>query len=294
MCIRILALVLGVWTSMASFGALADSSATYVGERECYACHKAYKRSYESGAHGKAFVNHPLELQARGCEACHGPGSAHIDVAGEEGYRGPLKINAFKDAGPQTNRYCLNCHQGDGRNHWQGSAHQMAAVNCTSCHRLHSEGPTVTAEVCGSCHMEQKAKLQRARHMPLREGKMSCMSCHNPHGGSGPAQLVENSINQTCYRCHAEKRGPFLWEHPPARENCANCHDPHGSTQLAMLSMRPPYLCQNCHSQTFHPSTAYDGAVAAALDKHQIRKGCVNCHTQVHGSNHPSGARFQR
>ena len=32
--------------------------------------------------------------------------------------------------------------------------------------------------------------------------------------------LKEASVNDNCYKCHAEKRGPFLWEHPPVRENC--------------------------------------------------------------------------
>ena len=38
-------------------------------------------------------------------------------------------------------------------------------------------------EVCATCHRLQVAKTERAvAHMPVREGKMSCSSCHNPHG----------------------------------------------------------------------------------------------------------------
>ncbi len=82
--------------------------------------------------------------------------------------------------------------------------------------------------------------------MPLREGKMTCTSCHNPHGTVTPSLLRENSLNDTCYRCHTEKRGPFLWTHPPVQESCANCHNPHGSNHESMLIIANPRLCQQC------------------------------------------------
>jgi DmsE family decaheme c-type cytochrome len=113
-----------------------------------------------------------------------------------------------------------------------------------------------------------------------------------------PNQLVKPTLNETCYQCHAEKRGPFLWEHPPAREDCANCHEPHGSNHPSLLVNRMPLLCQQCHMSAFHPSTAYTGVNASAgvsrLDIHAASKSCLNCHSEVHGSNHPSGPRLMR
>jgi predicted CXXCH cytochrome family protein len=53
--------------------------------------------------------------------------------------------------------------------------------------------------------------------------------------------LLEATVNDTCYQCHAEKRGPFLWEHAPVREDCTNCHSPHGSTQPSLLKARTPW-----------------------------------------------------
>jgi len=134
--------------------------------------------------------------------------------------------------------------------------------------------------------------------MPLREGKMDCASCHNPHGGPGPSLLKTASVNETCYTCHAEKRGPLLWEHPPVRENCANCHEPHGSNYPNLLKMKVPYLCQSCHVGAGHPSNIYNASNlpggTGSTDQRLLGKGCLNCHSQVHGSNHPSGPRFQR
>jgi len=46
----------------------------------------------------------------------------------------------------------------------------------------------------------------------MREGTMACTACHSPHGSTAPAQLVKNTVNETCTGCHAEYRGPYLWE----------------------------------------------------------------------------------
>jgi DmsE family decaheme c-type cytochrome len=129
--------------------------------------------------------------------------------------------------------------------------------------------------------------------MPLREGKMTCSSCHNPHGTVTPALLKENSTNETCYACHAEKRGPFLWEHPPVTENCTNCHDPHGSNHERMLKVAKPRLCQQCHIETLHPTRPFGRDTAASL-KFVLGRSCSNCHVNIHGSNHPSGSAFTR
>jgi DmsE family decaheme c-type cytochrome len=185
-------------------------------------------------------------------------------------------------------------------------------VRCATCHTIHAKvdaaretdiRPNVIfkqnqTEVCFACHQEQRALAYRVYAHPIREGKMTCTSCHNPHGSMAKNMLAEPTLNETCYRCHAEKRGPFLWEHPPARENCDFCHAPHGSNHPSLLVQRQPLLCQQCHVAAFHPSTAYPGpdpnATPPRLDIHLVAKGCLNCHSEVHGSNHPSGPRFTR
>jgi DmsE family decaheme c-type cytochrome len=108
--------------------------------------------------------------------------------------------------------------------------------------------------------------------------------------------LVKATVNETCYTCHAEKRGPFLWEHPPAREDCTNCHTPHGSIHTPLLKARAPWLCQQCHLAPMHPSTAYSGTGVPPRGAAQqiLANSCMNCHSQVHGTNHPSGPRNTR
>jgi DmsE family decaheme c-type cytochrome len=133
--------------------------------------------------------------------------------------------------------------------------------------------------------------------MPLHEGKMSCSDCHNPHGTTTRPLLKADSVNQLCYGCHQEKRGPFLWEHAPVRQNCLNCHEAHGSNNDTLLTVARPFLCQQCHSQILHPNDLLTRANlprGAVPDPRAMNRGCVNCHAQVHGSNHPSGVRMHR
>jgi DmsE family decaheme c-type cytochrome len=162
-------------------------------------------------------------------------------------------------------------------------------------------------DTCGQCHVQRKAQTMRSSHMPLREGKMTCTSCHNPHGTVTPALLKKNSINDTCYSCHAEKRGPFLHPHVPVIENCVNCHDPHGSNHERMLKVAKPRLCQECHTGSGHPVRPY-GRETAQLPigqlpnivtvptqlKFVLGRQCANCHVMIHGSNHPAGQLFER
>jgi DmsE family decaheme c-type cytochrome len=291
-------------TTAANGPANSDSAYSAQGADTCLGCHN------NAGVTGMFHTKHAQPNDPRGpfgngglqCEACHGPGGAHVKAGG-----GPLAgmIDfGTKAAAPalKQNAQCLVCHQSNAAHNWPTSAHAASDVACASCHTLHlPKDPVQTtatqAEVCTACHQAQRADLFKPSHHPLREGKMACTSCHSPHGSTAPAQLVRNTVNETCTACHSEFRGPFLWEHQPVAEDCSNCHDAHGSAQPALLKMRPPFLCQTCHEGAGHPSILNTpqglpgGATPSAL---LLVGGCVNCHSQIHGSNHPSGSAFMR
>ena len=151
-------------------------------------------------------------------------------------------------------------------------------------------------EVCYDCHQMQRSEARKAFAHPFFEGKMDCTGCHNMHSDTAAAQLARLNVNDTCQQCHAETRGPYLWEHEPVSEDCGLCHAPHGSNHPAMLTKRAPLLCQSCHSQANHPSVAYDtdGLAEAMPSQFLLSQNCMNCHSQVHGSNHPSGSKLMR
>ncbi|RIK94041.1 MAG: hypothetical protein DCC73_05575 [Proteobacteria bacterium] len=238
------------------------------------------------------------------CETCHGASPQHLRKEEGSDKRPPVSVTfGVKSSTPveEQNKVCLGCHEGGLRMNWQASAHHNADQPCAACHTIHAtKDPILTrttqADVCFTCHVEQRAQYrQRSRH-PIKEGAVICTDCHNPHGSFGPKLLKEASLNELCYTCHTEKRGPFLWEHAPVRDDCTNCHTPHGSTQERLLKVRTPYLCQECHMESFHPSTLYSGASLppTGTGERILAKGCLNCHNKVHGSNHPSGVRFTR
>lgn len=237
------------------------------------------------------------------CESCHGPGAAHTQRVRRGQPQGPIGTFGPDSRVPidEQNEICLGCHERDPGSTWHTGVHAFADVSCASCHTLHAERDPVMSvaqqpEVCFGCHQRQRTESLMASTHPIRYAQMSCSACHDPHGNAGGAALNRASVNDVCYACHSEKRGPFLWEHAPVAEDCSLCHRPHGSTHPALLTRRPPSLCQQCHSQAGHPSIAGTatgippGGASALL----LGGSCLNCHSQIHGSNHPSGAGLAR
>jgi DmsE family decaheme c-type cytochrome len=283
--------------------------AEYIGEARCIQCHSQENTHFSETLHAKTFRQHPAnDLQARGCEACHGPGSNHAGNATDK----TALIGFTKKWGTPVevqNGQCLTCHDGGSRMHWAGSDHAKTNLSCADCHNTMQRASTNNllarqsiSDTCAQCHRQQRADFRKRSHMPLPEGKISCVDCHNPHGSSTRALLNADSVNDVCYACHAEKRGPMLWEHAPVRENCISCHQPHGSNHDKLLVAARPYLCQQCHNLSVgHNATFYrEGQTAAGAllgggqSPRVIGRTCQNCHSQIHGSNHPAGSRFQR
>jgi DmsE family decaheme c-type cytochrome len=295
------------------------AGATYVGSNSCKGCHAEIAENMEHSLHGKLLGTKLSKgaLQAQGCEGCHGPGSKHMenpaDPAGNFrfGKKSPL-------IAADQNGICLQCHARGKQILWAGSAHEARDVTCVTCHAVH--GPhsakaqlklvrperydsrsqvldAVEYDLCGQCHQVKAMQFQRSSHMPTTArgegGRMTCGSCHNPHGTTTEKLISAVSINEKCTSCHAAKRGPFLWEHAPVLENCLNCHQPHGSNLQSLLKVQAPRLCQQCHTNSGHNYRPYTppGIVPSSR---LYNRSCVNCHTAIHGSNHPSGVDLTR
>jgi DmsE family decaheme c-type cytochrome len=269
-------------------------------EKECLLCHKKYIGAFGKTIHAKIFVSRKGNLLGSACETCHGPMVRHL--RGKTRKERNSSVVSFKSISQKKKDYiCLQCHDRGSNDYWQGSLHEMSDVTCSDCHYIlkkrSKRGPYISEnpnKTCFQCHRGIRAKFRRASHMPEKERKVLCSNCHDAHGGPGDSLLKRPTVNETCYQCHQEKRGPNIWEHPPVRENCSNCHDPHGSNFKALLKLKPPYLCQQCHMNEFHPSSIYEGSDLANNEERIIEKSCLNCHSVIHGSSHPSGARFQR
>jgi predicted CXXCH cytochrome family protein len=221
-------------------------------------------------------------------------------------------------ANPKENsERCLSCHTtGRRQEMFAESQHALAAVACDQCHVLHlvkeskdkSKGSLTYAQadffqvpqlpdsvrwlhngllkqseptVCFNCHGNIQALFALPVHHRVPEQLMKCTDCHNPHGSINRASLNETNW-ETCVKCHVEKRGPYVYEHPAARAlGCVACHNPHGNTNRMMLVRREGrQLCLQCH-------TGFHGQAGVPHGRlgFQTSGECTRCHVSIHGSN---------
>lgn len=277
--------------------AVDDAGEEYSGQEACLRCHAQDQEAYLRTVHAKALTpgNALGERAKLGCESCHGPGAAHSSSNGGPGGAGWLSF-AEEDAEAleRQDEACLQCHRGDGQRYWRGSAHESRDLSCSSCHSVKKpvsdrqllSRPTENA-LCSQCHHLPRSQMMRASHMPTRDGVpglggenfMTCASCHNSHGTIADDLVDAHTVNDNCYSCHAEMRGPFLWEHAPVSESCLGCHVPHGSLKPNMLRISAPRLCQTCHIGTLHPSEA-----RLPESRFVVGTSCMQCHPKVHST----------
>lgn len=261
--------------------AAASASSNYVGAEVCAACHQAESEGFANNPHTKMVLLHGDKGVT--CENCHGPGKAHVEGGGDK-----TKIFNFANATPQqVDAKCLGCHAGTHPNFLR-SPHAKAGVSCDSCHSIHaSKAPEhlLTAsqpKLCYQCHGDVKASLNMPFHHPVNEGVVKCSDCHDAHGTFGNNNLRSTADqNRICTKCHADTRGPYVYEHAAVKaEGCLGCHSPHGSQNARMLNMPSiNTLCNQCHSRVANATIHGMGAGSDDLQP------CTSCHTFIHGSN---------
>jgi DmsE family decaheme c-type cytochrome len=278
----------------------------YMVKEVCMACHKDLYDKMSTNKHWSAHAGQGDNP----CLYCHDDAVQHV-IHGL-GRKSPGLItfgwNSHTDISTQ-NKTCLNCHTDTGRIHWQNSAHNTEDVSCTQCHFIHQPDKVreskSEAAICYRCHQIVRGEMLKPYAHPVVAEKLSCSDCHEAHGSPGLIQLKQFTLNETCTSCHADKRGPFLWEHAPVSEDCSLCHKAHGSIHPGMLTKRRPQLCQSCHQPNAEfaarharrPLSYWEptlGAPGDHVNRLVLGESCMNCHVQVHGSNHPSGARLMR
>jgi predicted CXXCH cytochrome family protein len=296
-----------------------SNSSDYVGSDTCMACHEAQFKSFSKTTHAR-LTKANWKAERQGCESCHGPGKAHVEGGGDK-----TKIRTFEaETAKQISETCLGCHAGkEEHNNFRRGEHWRNDVGCTDCHSphassdppvepkndgsssLHPVGPFAAhasdfvpkrmlkkheAQLCMTCHNETKSQFNRPFHHKVLEGAMKCSDCHNPHGGFELKQArLATGADAACFKCHADKQGPFVFEHAPLKvEGCAACHDPHGSANPKLLKRSSvAQLCIECHSNTGTlPGEDFSGAAQVPHDLSNPRyRNCTICHSKIHGSN---------
>lgn len=264
----------------------AQSKGGYVGSERCAVCHDEHSAGFDANPHALLTTSERWEAQEIACESCHGPGLAHVQALD------PAPLEVWANAQPdRVNQACLNCHRsGSHQAERFFSDHLRNEVACTGCHQAHEAParPLLAAEtdaLCSSCHLEVSAAFRRPYTHNLHDGTISCVDCHAPHGQSPVSGPTRISVNETvCLNCHADKRGPFPFEHAPVKmEPCSTCHEPHGSANPRMMVRHNvAQLCLECHTSSL---AALGGSPPAFHDVRSARfRSCTGCHSKIHGS----------
>ncbi len=267
-----------------------DPANAAMGE-SCGECHGSVVAGFQTSYHARIWQG------ANQCQTCHGDTGQHVNDPSKQ-----TIVSFSKDGGrsaEELTKACLSCHDSSSHlNMWDGGAHNRNDVTCTSCHDIHTGRASVKEpKVCFGCHKSTKIQVRKQSHHPIMEGKISCSDCHNPHGAMSHGSLAAENVNQLCYTCHADKRGPFIFEHPPVEENCATCHSPHGSRHAKLMKEKIPNLCQDCHDWSRHPGTPYDASTGLSglnPSNRFFSRSCLNCHGNIHGSTHFENHGFTR
>ena len=218
------------------------------------------------------------------------------------------KMLAFKGAKYAGSEDCASCHEKQEKE-FRLSTHSRISVkegqvkDCEMCHgpaSIHIEqgggrgniiNPKNDPAVCFSCHLDKKIQFRLPYHHPVLEGKMTCTDCHTPHGEEVKpwSATTLKDINEACFKCHKDQRGPFVWEHEALREGCTTCHQVHGSIHEKMLVSRNQNLCLRCHAQADFP------VIGKSNHGGRLPQGTcwsAGCHTAVHGSQFDDHLRY--
>jgi DmsE family decaheme c-type cytochrome len=267
----------------------ADSPASpYAGADACKICHQDKFDNLQKTRHWDNVLKTKDGIEAHSCETCHGPGAEHVNSGGDK-----TKIFGFKGAASKDiNQRCLTCHS-SGADHmnFARSAHNENDLSCLSCHSSHRGMPNhqllvkSQPDLCYSCHQKAKAQFNMPFHHRVEEGLIQCSDCHNPHGGFIGKQLRSAAARDAvCYTCHADKQGPFVFEHQPIKtEGCVACHSPHGSPNPRLIrTSNLNILCLKCHT-----ASTFSGASGTPDFHNQAAQyqACTICHAAIHGSN---------
>ena len=274
-----------------------DSGSGLIGDQACLECHEDLTLKSVGNIHAR-IKSDELRGARMGCEACHGPGQEHMEEAD------PTKIVSFANlSADAASQVCLTCHRALQTADWNMGDHALNEVGCTDCHNIHDEDglEKPDPQLCFDCHTEMKVKANFPSRHPLKEGKMTCSSCHQHHGSLVNNLKTTERLNDLCLNCHGDKQGPFIFEHAPVLENCAICHDSHGSVANSLLKQNEPFLCLQCHESHFHagrlgltdPKTLpagghSDNPFGEAGWRQAFLTKCTQCHFRVHGSDMPA------
>ena len=214
--------------------------------RECMFCHNAYPDVPEGSDLHLEPHRFPKELpEGTGCQRCHGPGDAHVrtlfsGVLDLAAIRGSI-VNPGKLSPERRDDVCFECHmlpavavtpvrRFERADYSFRPGQDLADYQVVYDIREPGKDPGERFEI-----NHHPYRLQQSRCYQESEGRLSCLSCHDPHRKIPREQRAEH-YRPKCMACHQALQHPILSPGPddggvPADlDDCAGCHMPETRT----------------------------------------------------------------
>jgi len=157
-----------------------------------------------------------------GCEACHGPGSAHAAK--------PAKANTIID---KTAEACGSCHIRGTDNATRFGfpttyvlGRPETLLSGFTPIPMTDAGSIFPDQRTSNRHRQQFIDYSKSKHF---SAKLGCTTCHDPHAGTEVAySQLKKPKTTLCVSCHQTQAGRFASHtgHQKWQVTCADCHTP--------------------------------------------------------------------
>ena len=228
----------------------------------CIACHSGRPQPVLEG-NGR-FHNPPFQELGIGCENCHGPGEAHIAAASTDTIVNPAKLSGW-----QADNLCMGCHQtGDARvlhpGKDFGDFRPGNTLDDTLSIFMVPFGPESPPR---DDLLEHYFSMRLSKCYRASQGKMSCITCHDPHLQPTAAEAPAY-FRQKCLTCHTEQscKVPLTTRQSQApADDCAGCHMPKRNLKVISHSVLTNHRIVSTPQEEF-PDSAFHMTTAALPD----------------------------